>query len=134
MYRLALILTLLLTTLPAHAAETGEYQREIDMLHKELNEMKQTEDFAVHGFSLPNEEAAAWMRTVRDLTAAMERDKTPEEIRQAGTELEQLGEAYLEARRKGFKNAAELDAYEERIVRSRIRISGSIHYSLGVTR
>lgn len=133
LYRLALLAALVFAALPAHAAELGEYQREIDMLNKELIEIKQMDGFADHGFSRPNEEAAAWMRAVRDLTAAMERDQIPEEVRQAGEELENLGEAYLEARRKGFRNAAELDAYEERIVRSRIRISGSVHYSLGVS-
>lgn len=128
MKRLAFALLLCFSFVFAHSAaaeETLDLRKALALQYLELASIKGKGEFVTHGFGPGYPRANEWMKISLALRTLAEQKKATR-IAQGVSALMELGDAYMQARRSGFKTLGELVLFEDSVYRLRLQVEDSL--------
>ena len=100
-------------------------QDDLKTLYHQLLELKKTQEFTDRGFA-----GNPWIKDVRTARDRAEKGEVPIQIKQAFTVLMNLGDLYLDMRRKPIRDLYDLNNREESLYEWRADISNAIYMKL----
>jgi hypothetical protein len=98
-------------------------QKELRALYERLLALKKQPQFAQAGFGSGFPAGGKWMQDAMAYRDKVEKMNVPTSVQETGSELIDLGMAYMNARRKGLKTLNDLDAHEESVYNDRSKLA-----------
>lgn len=102
-------------------------QQLVDPLYKEILNIRKQPQFIKYGFAPGFPEANKWLKTCKSLGERVKNLSVPDEMKDVGQNLIQLGQTYLDARKTGFKNLHDLEFFEDQVYDLRTKIANIIY-------
>lgn len=102
-------------------------QNIVKPLYKSIQAIRKQPQFITHGFGPGNPEANKWMNECRNLDGRVSALNVPAEMKDVGQDLVSLGQLYLDARKKGFKNLHDLEFFEDQVYDLRTKVADIIY-------